>query len=459
MAGYDGDGDVTVDKQWAANYILGPLHDLEPSQVCATRIKSLASSAVSKSLPTTGSPFVRKRHSRTSSSDTVEDQARLRRILLESNSFSTKPRPHSPLRPKYPPITRWNQGTILTRSSSVVSSRLPKNPVGTTEDKGTRRTTSLAERYPGDRSHQPPVTYSQEIMAQEGGGIRRSASLRERYPGDMSHRPLAMIQRERRAADRAPYLHTRHHKQPSDVIDALDHSGPVPETAYHHEGPFDATMQSRNTDKKYSPVEAVKSTNMEALKATPAEYLKDSLSKHVPLQGTAVIPPGMLDMSGRPMEYQEGADMMRERDAGGGAYKRWDHVPYRDDDYKGKGEPSFTIERDHREQKARMRKHAPSSSANGITSYEMRQPSTSTGGRGRGKENGTSVRQRSVSNAMEGSSAYPLPESNPFSDHYSTGNQQGVQRSHSTGKNIAQTLKRRFGSLRRKKAPEEEDMY
>jgi hypothetical protein len=85
-------------------------------------------------------------------------------------------------------------------------------------------------------------------------------------------------------------------------------------------------MKAKNTNKMYSPVEAVKDTNIEALKATPVEFLKDSLDKHVPLQGTAIVPPGMKDMGGRTMNYQEGADLMREKDAPGGAYKRWDHI-------------------------------------------------------------------------------------------------------------------------------------
>jgi len=65
---------------------------------------------------------------------------------------------------------------------------------------------------------------------------------------------------------------------------------------------------------------------MEAIKATPREFIDDSLTKHVPLQGTAVVPPGMADMRGHVMSYEEGADLMREKDAPGGAYKRWDFV-------------------------------------------------------------------------------------------------------------------------------------
>jgi hypothetical protein len=142
----------------------------------------------------------------------------------------------------------------------------------------------------------------------------------------MSHRPLAILTRQHRAADRAPHLHNHRRQQPSDTIDSLDSTGPVPGVTYHHDGPFDATLKERNLNKKYAPIDAVRDTNAEALKATPREFVQDSLVKHVPLQGTAVVPPGMQDFGGRTMEYEEGADLMREEDAAGGAYKRWDHV-------------------------------------------------------------------------------------------------------------------------------------
>ncbi len=142
----------------------------------------------------------------------------------------------------------------------------------------------------------------------------------------MSHRPLATLARAHRAADRAPHLHNHRRQQPSDTIDSLDISGPVPGATYHHGGPFDATLKERNTNKKYAPVEALKDSNIEALKATPPEFLRDALERHHPLQGTAMIPPGMRDMDGRSMHYEEGADLMREKDAPGGPYKRWDHV-------------------------------------------------------------------------------------------------------------------------------------
>ncbi len=255
-----------------------------------------------------------------------------------------KPPPLSPLERKRsvhtarPPQTRWNQGTILARSNSVATSRpsVDVDAITVSRNVNRRRTGSLAERYPGNRSHRPLDTIAQEhkprelneeeIMAPQDTLPRRTGSLRERYQGDLSHRPLAILEREHRAADRAPHLHTHRRQQPSDPIDCLDHSGPMPETVYHHSGPFDPVMRSRNTNKRYSPVEAVKDTNMEAIKATPSEFVKDSLDKHVPLQGTAVVPPGMQDFGGHTMQYQEGADLMREQEAGGGPYKRWDHI-------------------------------------------------------------------------------------------------------------------------------------
>jgi len=199
-------------------------------------------------------------------------------------------------------------------------------------------------------------------------------------------------------------------------------------------------MKSMNTNKMYSPVEAVKDTNLEALKATPVEFLKDSLDKHVPLQGTAVVPPGMKDFGGRTMDYEEGADLMRERDAPGGAYKRWDDIPYKGDDLKGKGEPSFTIEKDNKGKQVN-RKPVPGGS-NG-RGYEM-QPMTT----GQSKQNSSHVRQRNLSNTDE---APPPPPKDYPSAHTSDYSNENLQRGNTTGNSLTQLIKRRFGSLRRRK--------
>jgi len=245
----------------------------------------------------------------------------------------------------------------------------------------------------------------------------------------MSHRPLDQLRKEAKAANRAPHLRKKHIPG-ADTIDALDRStfgGP-----YHHEGPYDATLLARNTDYQNSPVEAVRSTNAEAIRATPRENIKDSLDRHVPLQGTAVIPPGMAGLDGRPMQYEEGADLMREPDAPGGAYKRWEDVKYLPDDYKGKGEPSFSIEKALKEHEKSAERRVSSDGAN---SYEM-QPRSQLN------------RQRSASgsNAELTSADKPNGSSLRYSDF-----EGDMRRSNTTGRRMGEGLKKRFGSLRRSK--------
>lgn len=170
---------------------------------------------------------------------------------------------------------------------------------------------------PHNRSNSDLGHHSQHGAHKHSHRRPRTQSLGERFPGDMSHRPLDIIINDTRAADRQ----RRHRPRVSetDVIDALDTIGGM----YHHGGPYDATLRSRNLDPRTSPVAAVQESNMEALRATPREYVMDSLRHHVPLQGTATIPSGEYDYRGSRMSYEEGADLMREPDAPGGPYKRY----------------------------------------------------------------------------------------------------------------------------------------
>lgn len=233
----------------------------------------------------------------------------------------------------------------------------------------------------------------------------------------------------------------------ADSIDVLDRTFGG---AYHHEGPYDATLLARNTSYESSPIEAVRGTNNEALKATPREYVRDALEKHVPLQGTAIIPPGMAGLDGRPMEYEEGADLMREPDAPGGAYKRWEgrvrfsisltrpsltsKQKYLPDDYKGKGEPSFSIEKALKENEAKPYRHVLS---DGDSAYEM-QP----------RSRPEASRQRSAS----GSHAHLAPAGKGTASAIRYEEAEGsVRRSHTTGRKVGEGLKKRFGSLRRSK--------
>lgn len=149
-------------------------------------------------------------------------------------------------------------------------------------------------------------------------GRRRNSSLYSRFEGDQSHKPLDIIKRDLKLANRAPHLRKKHHIG-ADSIDGLDAVG----GSYHHEGPYDATLLAKNISIKSSPLEAVRNTNLEALKATPREKIRDSIQRHRPLDGVAIVPPGTRDRYGRKYNYEEGADLMIED---GGNYKRWPGV-------------------------------------------------------------------------------------------------------------------------------------
>ncbi|KAI0598988.1 hypothetical protein F4775DRAFT_135471 [Biscogniauxia sp. FL1348] len=250
-----------------------------------------------------------------------------------------------------------------------------------------------------------------------------------------STRPLEQIRRDTKAANRAPHLRKKNFvgADPIDVLDNVGIGG-----AYHHGGPYDATLAQRNRDARYAPVAAVKESNMEALRATPQEYVQDSLRKHVPLQGTATIPPGMKDYAGRRMNYKEGADLMREPDAPGGPYKRYEHIKYHPDDLKGKGEPSYTIERDLKERKHAA--HKKTQSTNGSSrhrhstqthEYEM-QPATVYS---------TSSHTKNDSHARVRSRSYSVGTDSSLSSNLRVDNTSQRHRSGSTGKRISEGRK------------------
>lgn len=218
------------------------------------------------------------------------------------------------------PINNSTNASRFTPSNSTRSTRSPSlgsYPTPPPSASPTRSSFHPSNPYATSSPRQSAFPAS----SSKGKGHRRGSSLGERFPGDLSNRPLQQIRSETKAANRSPHLRKKHIPL-ADQIDSLDTIG----GKYHHGGPYDATLLARNTSWSSSPVAAVAGTNAEALRATPRERIIDSLEKHVPLQGTAVIPPGMAGVDGVPMNYEEGADLMREPDAAGGAYKRWADV-------------------------------------------------------------------------------------------------------------------------------------
>ena len=169
-------------------------------------------------------------------------------------------------------------------------------------------------------STQIPTSTGGQHSTTTDGHRRRGSSLSQRFPGDQTHRPLDMIRQDAKIANRHPHLRKKHIIG-SDTIDRMDTVG-----GFHHDGPYDATLLARNLSSVNSPVEAVSTTNEEALRATPQEMIKDSVEKHRPLDGVAMVPSGREDRYGNTYNYREGTDMMIENSPEGGAYKRWPGV-------------------------------------------------------------------------------------------------------------------------------------
>ncbi|KAM0342433.1 hypothetical protein ACHAPU_009620 [Fusarium lateritium] len=402
------------DKQWAKAYILDPLNDPEPSQDTGIGASHNLSAQLNHlSLESSSS--------RTSKDRSSESRRKHRSSQRHrQDSYPTPPTSASPTRDSFHPSNPFSDAADSRRQSSAHSLSPPNSPPNSYE---TRRdpsssnaiNRSASARVPPSRKFQPSHNRS---FSANTGGLSRQRSLIQRYPGDMSHRPLDILKKEARAADRSPHL--RRQQMPmTDTIDALDTIGGT----YHHGGPYDATLASRNRNKMYSPVAAVEESNREALRATPRENIQDSLTRKMPLSGIAAIPSGDRDFSGNTINYEEGADLMREPDAVGGAYKRWDGIKYHPDDLKGKGEPSYTYEKDLKEHK-RNRRGEPAE-------YEL-------------------------SSNMRSSQRPPFSHNRSFSEDPRTtpefSNGTDLRRNNSTGRHrLSDGLRKRFGSIRRKK--------
>jgi len=126
---------------------------------------------------------------------------------------------------------------------------------------------------------------------------------------------------------------------------------------------------------------------------------------------------------------------------------RWQ--TYLPDDLKGKGEPSYTIEKAEKE-----RRRLGKDSVNGtgtINDFEME---TGTNR----KNGGVMVRQRSVSSAAaEPRTTYLMVNGDENNAGPSTANDEtGVRRSNTTGKRFG-GIKKKFGSIRRKKLVGDDD--
>ncbi|KAL2831800.1 hypothetical protein BDW59DRAFT_169625 [Aspergillus cavernicola] len=112
-----------------------------------------------------------------------------------------------------------------------------------------------------------------------------------------------------------------------DIIDRLDTAARF---SYHHEGPYDAVYPERNKDSSQSPLDALRESNAEALKATPYHKIADSINRQRPLDGVAYYPPGHTDNEGQTYDYEEGYNMMTDY----GNFARFPGRKFTDDDFK-----------------------------------------------------------------------------------------------------------------------------
>ncbi|KAG0137602.1 hypothetical protein HOY82DRAFT_377882 [Tuber indicum] len=217
-----------------------------------------------------------------------------------------------------------------------------------------------------------------------------------------------------------------------DTIDRLDNG--VFGLYYHHEGPYDSTLLARQNGPR-PPVEALRESNAAALAATPMANIIDSLEKHKPLQGTAMMAPGTELSNGEFIGDYEEYDMMRQ--GHGGNYRRYPGFNYLKEDLKGKGEPGYT--QDILDKKRKAKGKMPQSEPQGV--YNQMVPQSTSG-----KPVGV-TRERS-------SSALPLATSdNPASQTDSGnfgGSKSGAGRGGTSKGSLSSRLKKKFSWVPKK---------
>ncbi|EFE40856.1 conserved hypothetical protein [Trichophyton verrucosum HKI 0517] len=143
-------------------------------------------------------------------------------------------------------------------------------------------------------------------LRQSGGP---SSVRRQRYASPESARLRSA--RLHRQPDSGPgHLTPSPHIQP-DRIDRLDNVAGL----YHHEGPYDPVTRERNALPDRAPVQALQSSNQEALNATSNDGGAGNLSQHYPLGGDAVPPPGSRDLTDRFLSFYPRTNVMVEAPA------------------------------------------------------------------------------------------------------------------------------------------------
>lgn len=211
----------------------------------------------------------------------------------------------------FPNSTEYHSQTLemAVDCISIASRHHPHHPFNYPRLDRPTVVSNVGSNNPYSRHMSPaPSTYSRRSRSES---LNSAPSIW--YSGAPEHYPVEPRHRGSSAPRRR---HTTSHKvsrhsqlvQP-DLIDQLDN---VTAFSYHHEGPYDAARPERNRISQYSPLEAVRESNAEALRATPQHKIADALNSHRPLDGVAFYPPGTTDRNGQEYSYEEGSNMMND---------------------------------------------------------------------------------------------------------------------------------------------------
>jgi hypothetical protein len=254
-----------LDSKMAQNHLINPLHAPSPSEETG-----LNTSFRSTFAPATESQEDLIRHQQNlQAAQRTQDRAFQEKIHHPAAFSDFSPKTASPLGPN------GGGGKGRQRASSTTTMSPPSSPYSAGgAGVGATVTTPLRKRGNSLNHHHHHSSSSPRSNNGKSSGDRRRRRL----------------------------------SVPVDTIDSLDFG---PGGPYHHEGPFDATLVSRNLNLISSPVAALASSNAEALSATPRENVLNALTKHRPLEGTASVPPGVRDEWGRRYNYKE-SNVMQE---------------------------------------------------------------------------------------------------------------------------------------------------
>ncbi|KAL4883740.1 hypothetical protein BJY04DRAFT_184272 [Aspergillus karnatakaensis] len=174
--------------------------------------------------------------------------------------------------------------------------------------------------------------YQRFLSPSPSSSPTRSSIRRRRSPSVPSSDNADFLDATQYTRGRRTHHNNKPHRRVSQLVtpDIIDRLDTAAVSSYHHEGPYDAVYPERNKHSTHSPLEALRESNAEALRATPHHKIADSIKRHRPLDGVAFFPPGSTDHEGQTYEYTEGWNMMNDF----GNFARCPGMKFTDEDFR-----------------------------------------------------------------------------------------------------------------------------